>query len=380
MIGKQILHYKILKKLGEGGMGVVYLAEDTKLKREVAIKFLPKHIAVNADEHKRFEIEAQAAAALNHPNIAHIYAIEEADDEMFIVMEYIEGQELRNVIGKHRNAPIPIDVIINYATQIAKGLDAAHKKGIVHRDIKSANIMITSDDHVKIMDFGLAKVRGGTLVTKAGTTLGTAAYMSPEQARGDEADHRSDNWSFGVVLYEMLTGKIPFSGDYDAAVAYSILNENPKPVNKGRPEIPLQLQNIVTKALQKNPEERYQQMQGLLSDLKNMDAASTESKSTILPKVNLSQGKVKKLNFLYYGIGLVILVAILGYFLFSPKNSIDPELSSAKKIMIVVLPFENLGLSEDEYFADGLTEEIASKLSSLLYFARDCSLGKCWRK
>jgi serine/threonine protein kinase/Flp pilus assembly protein TadD len=362
MIGKTILHYEILEKLGEGGMGVVYKAEDTKLKRDVAIKFLPSRISANEEERERFNIEAQAAAALNHPNIAHIYAIEETDDEMFIVMEYIDGQELKNII---KTEILNSKSAIDYAIQIAEGLQAAHKKDIVHRDIKSANIMITEDGKVKIMDFGLAKVRGGTLVTKAGTTLGTAAYMSPEQARGDEVDHRSDIWSFGVVLYEMLTGQLPFSGDYEAAVAYSILNENPKPINEERPEIPLELQNIVTNALQKNPEERYQQVQDLLTDLKNVGTGSTESKSTIIPKINLSQGKVKKLNFLYYGIGLVILVAILGYFLFSPKNSVGPETPSSEKKMIVVLPFENLGLSEDEYFADGLTEEITSKLSGL---------------
>jgi eukaryotic-like serine/threonine-protein kinase len=365
MIGKTILHYKILEKLGEGGMGVVYKAEDTKLDRTVAIKFLPRSVAANPEERERFVIEAKAAAALNHPNIATIHYIEEADDEMFIVMEYIDGQELKDIVGAHRNVPLPVDDVSNYATQIAGGLQAAHEKGIVHRDIKSSNIMITSKNQVKIMDFGLAKVRGGTLVTKAGTTLGTAAYMSPEQARGDEVDHRSDIWSFGVVLYEMLTGKLPFSGDYEAAVAYSILNESPKPIDEARPEIPKEFQSVVAIALQKNPKERYQQIQDLLTDLKNVGTASTESKSTILSKENVSQEKVKKLNFLYYGIGLVILVIILGYFLFLPKNSVGPETSSTGKKMIVVLPFENLGLSEDEYFADGLTEEITSKLSGL---------------
>jgi len=375
MTGKTILHYKIIEKLGEGGMGVVYKAHDTKLKRDVAIKFLPRRIAANEEERDRFKIEAQAAAALNHPNIATIYAIEESEDEMFIVMEYIEGQELKNLISQIPPVPplgkgdrggfLRIHDVINYAVQIADGLNAAHKKGIVHRDIKSANIMITNEGKVKIMDFGLAKVRGGAQVTKVGTTIGTAAYMSPEQARSEEADHRSDIWSFGVVLYEMLSDKLPFGGEYEQAVIYAILNEDPKPLDEERPEMPKELQNIVTKALQKNPEERYQQVQELLLDLKNVGTGSTESKSTILSKGNVSKGKVKKLNFLYYGIGLAILVAILGYFLFSPKNSVGPEKSSIEKKMIVVLPFENLGLSEDEYFADGLTEEITSKLSGL---------------
>jgi len=362
MVGKKILHYKITEKLGEGGMGVVYKALDTKLKRDVAIKFLPNQVASNEEEQERFKIEAQAAAALNHPNIAHIYAIEEVDDEIFIVMEYIDGQELKGAI----KSPIPnMKSAIDYAIQISDGLQAAHEKGIIHRDIKSANIMITNKGHVKIMDFGLAKVRGGTLVTKAGTTLGTAAYMSPEQVRGNEADQRSDIWSFGVVLYEILTGKLPFSGDYEAAVAYSILNDTPKPINETRSGMPEEFQNIVIKALQKNPEERYQQIQDLLLDLKNMNTASTESKSGNLPKVNLSQIKTRRGRLVYYGMGLIFLVAIIGYFLFFSKGSIDPETSTTKKKMIAVLPFENLGLSEDEYFADGLTEEITSKLSGL---------------
>lgn len=359
LVGKTILHYKIIEQVGQGGMGVVYKAEDTKLKRDVAIKFLPKYIAANEEERERFKIEAQAAAALNHPNIAHIYAIEEADDEMFIVMEYIDGQELKDIIKSEILNP---KSAIDYATQIADGLQAAHEKAIVHRDIKSANIMITNKGRVKIMDFGLAKVRGGAQVTKVGTTIGTAAYMSPEQARSEEADHRSDIWSFGVVLYEMLSGELPFGGEYEQAVIYAILNENPKPISEEEPDVPLEMQNIVTHALQKNPEERYQQVQELLSDLKNVSAAFTESKSAILSRGNVSQGKVKKLNFMYYGIGIVILVAILGYFLFSGSN---PEESGTERKMLVVLPFENLGSPEQEYFADGATEEITNRLSGI---------------
>ena len=183
MIGKNILHYKILEKLGEGGMGVVYLAEDSKLKRQVAIKFLPHHIAANSDERKRFEIEAQAAAALNHPNIATIHAIEETDDDLFLVMEYIPGKHLKDAIKDPSVSPLAkegLRGVLDVAIQIAKGLQAAHKKGIVHRDIKSANIMSKEDGHVKIMDFGLAKFRGSAQLTQIGTTVGTAAYMSPE--------------------------------------------------------------------------------------------------------------------------------------------------------------------------------------------------------
>ena len=220
VIAKTISHYKILEKLGQGGMGVVYKAEDTKLKREVAIKFLPRQIAASEKERKRFKIEAQAAAALNHPNIATIYAIEEIDDEMFIVMEYIEGQELKDIVGNGCDRSLPIEDVVDYATQIAAGLQAAHEKDVTHRDIKSANIMVTDKGQVKIMDFGLAKVAGGQHLTKSGMTVGTVAFMSPEQAQGIAVDRRTDIWALGVVFYEMLTGEQPFKGDYEQAVIY----------------------------------------------------------------------------------------------------------------------------------------------------------------
>jgi serine/threonine protein kinase/Flp pilus assembly protein TadD len=356
MIGKTILHYKIIEKLGEGGMGVVYKAEDTKLKRDVAIKFLPSRIAANEEERQRFKIEAQAAAALNHPNIATIHAIEEDNDEMFIVMEYIEGRELKDTVGM----PLPIDDVINYAIQIAEGLQAAHKKGIVHRDIKSTNIMITEDGKVKIMDFGLAKVRGGPQVTKVGTTVGTAAYMSPEQAHGDDTDHRSDIWSFGVVLYEMLTGKLPFKGDYEQAIIYSILNENPVLDENLQAEIPAELQQIINRALQKNPTDRYQNVKDMLTDLAGVSAQSTSRIST---SENIL--KVKKSSLIYFSIAALIVIIIAGYFLFTPKTSQKPTQATTQRKMIVVLPLENLGPAEDEYFADGLTEEITSRLASV---------------
>jgi serine/threonine protein kinase len=195
MIGQTISHYHILEKLGEGGMGVVYLAEDTKLERKVAIKLLPHSISKHSAERGRLIAEAKAAAALNHNNIATIHSIEETDDDIFIVMEYIDGQELKNRIS---GSPVPVGEALRISTQIADGLAAAHNKGIVHRDIKSSNIMITGDGKVKIMDFGLAKVRGAAQVTKLGTTVGTAAYMSPEQTRGEEVDQRTDIWSFGL--------------------------------------------------------------------------------------------------------------------------------------------------------------------------------------
>ncbi|MCK5005513.1 MAG: serine/threonine protein kinase, partial [Candidatus Aminicenantes bacterium] len=269
MLGTFILHYKIIEKLGEGGMGVVYLAQDTKLERDVSIKFLPSNITSSSDERERFKIEAKAAAALNHPNIATIHAIEEVDDEIFIVMEYIDGVELRQKI---KAGQLKVDEVVDIATQVAEGLKAAHDKGIIHRDIKSANIMITETGQAKIMDFGLAKMQGSDIqLTKEHSTLGTAAYMSPEQTNGEDVDHRTDIWSFGVVLYEMLTGEIPFKGDYEQAVIYSILNEEPKSIIELREDSPLQLIHIIEKTLQKDPAARYQKANELIEVLGTID-------------------------------------------------------------------------------------------------------------
>ena len=250
MIGETILHYRILEKLGQGGMGIVYLAEDLNLERKVAIKFLPKYISENTEERQRFKIEAKAAAKLNHLNIATIHSIEETDNELFIVMEYIKGIELSDKI---KAGIIPENEAVKIATQIADGLEAAHNEGIIHRDIKSSNIMITDSGIVKVMDFGLAKVKGTSKLTKMGSTVGTIAYMSPEQSRSDEVDNRTDLWSLGVVLYEMLTGKVPFRGDYDQAIIYSILNEEPQTAE----EIEKGIRQIINKSLKKNREERY---------------------------------------------------------------------------------------------------------------------------
>ena len=354
MIGNTILHYKILEKLGEGGMGVVYLAEDTKLKRQVAIKFLPHYISANDAERKRFEIEAQAAASLNHQDISTIYAIENSDSEVFIVMEYIDGIELKDKI---KSVSIPTNEAINIAKQIAEGLEAAHKNGIVHRDIKSQNIMITNDGKVKIMDFGLAKVKGDTQITKIGSTVGTAAYMSPEQAKGEELDEQTDIWSFGVVIYEMLTGKLPFKGDYDQAVIYSILNEEIE-LNI---DVANELKIILKKALAKKKENRYKSVEEILSDLRYLNNESL-SKSFAQTSYVPSASKNKKWILPATVISIVTIIIVVMFFYF--MNNTEDEKTTEKK-MIVVLPFENLGTSEDEYFADGITGEITSKLSGI---------------
>ena len=258
--------YKIVEVVGRGGMGIVYKAEDTKLKRNIALKFLPPELIRDPESRERFVLEARAAAALSHPNICTIHEICEEEGDSFIAMEYIEGQSLK---ARMKKAPLGVEEAVDIAVQVAEGLEEAHKKGIIHRDIKSANIMVTDKGQAKIMDFGLAKVKGGTLLTREGTTLGTVSYMSPEQARGEEVDHRSDIWSLGVVLYEMLSGKLPFMGDREASILYSVVHEEPKPLKAIKPDIPVELQQIIARALKKKPESRYSSVTEMLNDLKN---------------------------------------------------------------------------------------------------------------
>jgi len=258
--------YKTIEVLGRGGMGIVYKAEDTQLKRHVALKFLPPELIQDKEVKERFVLEAQTAAALTHSNICTIHEINEQDGESFIAMEYVKGQNLREKLIK---APLEVEEILDITIQVARGLDEAHSKNIIHRDIKSANIMITEKGQAKIMDFGLAKVKGGTLLTREGTTLGTVAYMSPEQARGEEVDQRTDIWSLGVVLYEMLTGELPFKGDREASILYSIVHEEPKSLKEIKSDLPPELLQIVNNALKKKSEFRYASATEMLNDLKN---------------------------------------------------------------------------------------------------------------
>ncbi|MFQ5627305.1 MAG: protein kinase [bacterium] len=324
MTGKTILHYRIIEELGRGGMGVVYKAEDTKLKREVAIKFLPRQIAASDEKRDRFKIEAQAAAALNHPNIATIYAIEEHNGDIFIVMEFIDGKELQKAVSSDQ---FSVDRAIEYATQIASGLKAAHAKGVTHRDIKSSNIMVTESGQIKIMDFGLAKIGAGAQLTKDHSTLGTAAYMSPEQTRGEKVDQRSDIWSFGVVLYEMITGQLPFRGEYEQAVIYSILNEEPGAITEFRNDVPSELVNAVQKMLAKAPDHRYGQIADTITDLQAIQKRLEKGDAPISPK-------------------------------------------QEKKVpSIAVLPFVNMSADpENEYFSDGLAEELINVLTKIKGF------------
>jgi non-specific serine/threonine protein kinase len=359
MIGKTISHYKILAKLGEGGMGVVYKAEDTRLKRIVALKFLPSSIMASEAEKTRFVHEAQAAAALNHPNICTIYEIDEVDGQSFIAMEFVEGQSLKEKVA---SGMLQMASVIDLAIQIAEGLQAAHEKKITHRDIKPANIMLTPKGQVKIMDFGLAKLAGRTAITKEGMTLGTVAYMSPEQARGEEVDHRTDIWAFGVVLYEMITGQHPFKGLYEQAVMYSIMNEEPEPMiptGSGRTGVPMELERIVKKALAKKTNLRYQNITDLLVDL---NALEMQVKSGVPSKPSL-KGKpsVRKPLRLYGGVAALAILAVAAALFFRPKAQPQETFTS-----IAVLPFTDMSSQKDqEYFCDGMTEEILTKLSKL---------------
>jgi tetratricopeptide (TPR) repeat protein/predicted Ser/Thr protein kinase len=340
MIGKTILHYKILEQIGKGGMGVVYKAEDTKLKREVAIKFLPRHIAADSEERERFKIEAQAAAALNHNNIATIHNIEETEDEMFIVMEYIEGQELKDKIAA---GALPVEEVLRISSQISSGLQAAHSKGIVHRDIKSANIMLTKDGQVKVMDFGLAKISGGRMVTKAGTTLGTAAYMSPEQTRGQEVDSRTDIWSLGVIMYEMLTGQLPFQGEYEQAMSYAILNEDQASLTSIKSDIPVDLERIVNKCLQKDPSDRYQHVDELMVDLRQLKKESDTQEWISRTGVSVSRQKKKTPLIIAGAAAAVVVLIIAGYFFFG--GEVEP--AGGNRISIAVADFVNQTKDEE---------------------------------
>ena len=269
MIGSAISHYKITSKLGEGGMGVVYKAEDTKLERPVALKFLPDHLLGDPDVRKRFEREAKAAASVQHSNICTVFEIDEVDGKTFIAMAFLEGEPLDQRIAR---GPLKVEEALDISLQIAKGLEAAHSQGVVHRDIKPQNVMVDSQGQATIMDFGLAQLAEVSRLTRVDTTVGTVSYMSPEQTQGTGMDLRTDIWALGVVIYEMVTGQKPFKGDYDQAVIYSILNEEPESVTGLRTGVPVQLEQHVAKALAKRAEDRYQNASDIIVDLRTLAA------------------------------------------------------------------------------------------------------------
>jgi len=313
MIGKTISHYKILEKLGAGGMGEVYLAEDTELDRKVALKFLPPQYTEDPEINARFKREAKAAAALNHPNIITIHEIGEHEGKAFIAMEYVEGQSLKDVVRNGHDRSLPINQILDYASQICEGLSEAHHAGIVHRDIKPENILIDSKQRVKIADFGLAMQRDVTKLTRESSTFGTLSYMSPEQIQSANVDQRSDIFSVGVTLYEMITGQLPFKGDYEAAVTYSIMNEEPEPLARYKTGISDELQRIVDKTLNKDTTTRYQSASDLLADLKGLQKPPTTTAGARPGKKTINRKPL-----VLAGVGFLVALAI--YITFSFNN------------------------------------------------------------
>jgi len=319
VIGQTISHYTILEKIGQGGMGVVYKAEDTKLKRTVALKFLPQELTRDPEAQRRFIQEAQAAAALDHHHICTVYEIDEADGRIFIAMAFVAGQSLKEKLEK---GPLEVDEAVDIASQAAAGLRAAHDKGIVHRDVKPANIMLTKGGQAKIMDFGLAKLSWGADLTRTAAVMGTAAYMSPEQVRGEPADLRTDIWSLGCTLYEMLTGKMPFEVSESQAVFYAILHSEPPPLRSRREDVPEELARIVAGAMHKDPDGRFADLGQMIQALDSLSPTRSATARSTLP--------------------------------------------GEKAPSIAVLPFVNMSADpENEYFSDGLTEELINALTKI---------------
>ena len=350
--GTMIGHYRIVEKIGAGGMGEVYLAEDTKLNRQVALKFLPDYLKSDEDAKSRFTREAQAAASLNHPNIVIIYEVSEFKGRPYFAMECCEGETLKEIIKKEE---LSLDKIIDFAIQIGEGLQEAHEAGIVHRDIKPSNIILDKKGCPKLVDFGLATVKGTEKLTKTGSTLGTIGYMSPEQIQVKEIDHRTDLFSLGVVLYELTAGRLPFKGDNEASVMNAVLNDTPEPLSRYKSGVPDDLQRIIDKLLDKDPDLRYQSAADVVSDLKRLTATRPVAVQKPVDWWNR-----------YVVVGAVLVLGIIGiYWLFTQTGTIKSPSKAGKPKMLVVLPFENLGNPDDEYFADGITDEVTTRLIGL---------------
>jgi TolB-like protein/Flp pilus assembly protein TadD/predicted Ser/Thr protein kinase len=350
--GTMVSHYRIVEKIGAGGMGEVYLAEDTELNRKVALKFLPSHLCQDAECRARFKREAQAAAKLDHPNIVSVFEVGEFQGRPFFSMQHVEGQSLREVgAGK----PLPLERIIEIGIQVCDGLQAAHDKGITHRDIKPSNILIDARGRARIVDFGLASVLGSEQLTKTGSTLGTIGYMSPEQVRGEAVDHRTDLFSLGVILYELITGHSPFKADSEAATLHAITDTKPELLARFRRDVPSSLQVTVDKALDKDTATRYQHADDLAIDLKRLSSAAV---SRQIPRRDWWNRYVVTA-------AVAVLLIMVGYWGVTSILTKEGQKPEPARKMLAVLPFENLGAAEDEYFADGITDEITAKLAAI---------------
>jgi serine/threonine protein kinase/tetratricopeptide (TPR) repeat protein len=367
MIGRTVSHFRILERIAGGGMGVVYKAEDTRLRRQVALKFLPEDVSNNPQALERFRREAQAASALNHPNICTIYEVDESEGQIFIAMELLEGQTLKQrVVGK----ALQTDEILDLGIQIADGLDAAHAAGIIHRDIKPGNIFITKRGHAKILDFGLAKLPASRqqtagsaapteeFLTSPGSALGTVAYMSPEQARGEDLDARTDLFSFGVTLYEMATGQQAFAGGTSHVIVDAILHKAPVSPIRLNPELPKELERTINKALEKDRGLRYQSASDMRADLQRMKRDSDSGKSVITSAETAGAKPARR--WLLYAALAVVLTAMAGisaWLYFGREEAIDS---------IAVMPFVNVGGDPDtEYLSDGISESLINRLAQL---------------
>ncbi len=371
MIGKTISHYKILERLGGGGMGVVYKAEDTKLRRFVALKFLQPELTEDESSKKRFLQEARSASALDHPSICTIHEIDETEEgHVFIVMAFIEGETLKERL---KRGPLPLDEALVIGTQVAEGLGKAHEQGVVHRDIKPANVMLTEEGGVRIVDFGLARLAGTARITESGSTVGTAAYMSPEQSRSRDVDHRTDVWSLGVVLYEMIAGRLPFRGEYGAAVIHSVLNDDPQPASELRGEVSPELERIVHTCLEKDPGKRYGKAAELRAELER-EKRRLESGEEVTAEIRAAREKFRPTRLRRLALPFAGLVVLLLAILFAPAawQALQRWLGGAaipEEKHLAVLPFTNIGGDPaNQALCDGLMETLCSQLSAMEQF------------
>lgn len=348
-----VSHYRIVEKIGAGGMGEVYLAQDTQLDRPVALKFLPGNLAADEKLKSRFVREAKAAAKLNHPHIVTIYEVGEYASRPFFAMEYVRGRSLHHFAHQEQ---LPISQIIEYAIQLCQGLGEAHRAGIVHRDIKTANISVDAGGRIRILDFGLASIQGADQLTKTGSTLGTVSYMSPEQVSGRAVDLRSDLFSLGIVLYELIAGRTPFKRDNEGATLKAIMEDTPEPLSRFKADVPDPLQRIVDKLLEKDVELRYQSAEGVIADLKKL---IYDSQQSVLENESSRTKRKPRLAILLAAV-IVILAGGLAM-IFGGSGTTDTKAVP----VLAIMPFENLGSPEDEYFAVGITDEISSRLATV---------------